>query len=123
MGIILRKRETSLKNELLEFLKEKTAGFWYLTTGSVFQTRGLPDIIGSYKDCFVAVEVKSEKGKLSRAQMYIRDTILVSGGIYMMVVGQETPKNFLARLDRIVEIKQYGRNFDDRFKECSFNKG
>lgn len=55
--------------------------------GTRFVRFGLPgssDIIGVYKGCFVAIEVKSERGRISESQRKFSKHIADNGGIYIL---------------------------------------
>lgn len=63
------KQETELKDKIYEFLIECIGGYWIKTSGSIFQHRGIPDIIGAPPSgVFCGFEIKTKTGKLSRLQ-------------------------------------------------------
>lgn len=65
----MKKPETDIKNKVYDFLVNEIGGWWVKLTGSVFIKRGVPDIIGTPPSgIFVAIEVKSPTGELSKLQ-------------------------------------------------------
>lgn len=54
--------------------------------GKYFKTgkKGCPDIIVCKNGKFIGIEVKTEKGKLSPAQIKAREEIIKAGGIYLI---------------------------------------
>lgn len=67
----MRKTEESkLKDKIFEFLTEEIGGYWVRLVGSVFIKRGIPDIIGTPPSgIFIAIEVKTPTGALSKLQI------------------------------------------------------
>jgi len=51
--------------------------------------RGVPDLLVCYRGQFIALELKTDAGKLDPLQGYILDNIAKAGGISRVV----TPKN------------------------------
>jgi hypothetical protein len=52
---------------------------WYIKTQEV-STRGIPDILGCFGGTFVALELKTEKGKMSALQIHNMEKIIKAGG-------------------------------------------
>lgn len=66
-------KETEIQKQIMEYLRLNNIMCWRNNTGSKgyykFGFPGSPDIIGILKGgCFLGVEVKTEKGKLSTMQ-------------------------------------------------------
>jgi hypothetical protein len=53
-----RKPESRLVDKIIHHLRKKPKSYWVKLHGGLFQTVGLPDIVGCYKGRFVAIEVK-----------------------------------------------------------------
>lgn len=80
----MNKLETKLKDKVYDFLDKEIGGWWVKLTGSIFIKRGVPDIIGIFKDgdliipCFI--EIKTEKGEVSKIQEITIKKIQNNGG-------------------------------------------
>lgn len=102
-------QERNLRQQIRRYLsgKDGSAAFAaFAQTASA--TAGLPDIILCYKGWFVAVEVKTPRGKLSERQKYVRDHILEAGGLYLVVRSVKELDNGLREIDALVSSE--GRN-------------
>lgn len=89
--------EKLFENKIKKYLKEHN--IWFVKTwGGGYQRSGLPDIIACVKGHFVAIEVKAEKGKLSKLQEHELFTIRESGG-YTMVLYPEGYEEFKKFID------------------------
>lgn len=67
---------------------DATPGVWYfMPSMNGYGRAGIPDIIGSYKGRFFAVEVKAAKGKLTPAQERERDKLLEIGAVWVLAQG------------------------------------
>lgn len=64
-----KKPETILVGHMMDRL-EAEGGWWLKVHGSIFQTAGVPDIIGCWKGRFVAVEAKMPGNGPSQIQEY-----------------------------------------------------
>lgn len=73
------KPETRLVNKMMDRLKAE-GGFWFKVHGSVFQTSGVPDILGCWKGRFVAIEAKCEGNGPSEIQKDVMKLIHSAGG-------------------------------------------
>ena len=60
--------EKDITNAILKYLKTVPDCFCWKEHGGMYGTAGLPDIICCIKGRFVAFEVKTEKGKLTKLQ-------------------------------------------------------
>ena len=72
--------EKNFENKVKKFLKSKN--IWYVKYfGNAYSTPGIPDLICCINGLFVAIEIKSEKGKVSMLQDYNIEKIKENGGI------------------------------------------
>lgn len=76
--------EKTFENKVKKWLKEE--GIYFIKIwGGGFQRAGIPDILCCINGKFVALELKSETGKLSELQKYNLEKIQKSGGIGLCV--------------------------------------
>ena len=61
----------------------------------MYGTAGVPDIICCYKGKFIAFEVKTKKGKLSKLQEIIIEKIRMAQGMAFKVISLEEVKEIL----------------------------
>ena len=81
--------EKNLENKIKTYLKSK--GVWYIKIwGSMFTRSGIPDILCCINGKFVAIEVKSSIGKMSKLQEYEVEKVQKSKGLFYCV----RPQNF-----------------------------
>lgn len=86
----------------MEFLEGKGAFFWRNNSAGLFDSqimkyrkkgkyemRGTADILMLVRGMFVAIEVKSEKGRLSVYQICYQDKVRDNGGLYWVVRREE----------------------------------
>ncbi len=87
--------EKYIENCILSFLKLRGVLVWQNSSVGIFDSVkkiyrkktgihhkiGVSDILGIYKGKFLALEVKSKKGKLSPAQLIFLDEVTRHGGI------------------------------------------
>ena len=75
-------KEKEFENRQVKpFLKSlKRCWFFKVHGGSVFQTQGIPDIVGVINGRLIALELKSEKGKPSELQLRAIRLINAAGG-------------------------------------------
>ncbi len=94
--------EANLTKRIRRFL-DKQHGLWYYKVhGESMQQSGLPDIIGSWNGRFIAMEIKTEKGKLSQLQEYTLNEIQSrGGGIAIVVFGWD---DFIVKFNQIKEV-------------------
>lgn len=81
------KDETKFKVKILARLKE-IPGLWY-TKVQMVSVRGVPDILICYKGQFIAMELKTDSGKLDPLQGHVLKNIAKAGGTAIVV----TPHN------------------------------
>ena len=77
--------EKKIENDIKKYLKAVRGLFFWKEHGGMYGTSGIPDLIACYKGVFIALEVKSEKGKLTPLQKATLEKIKKSGG-YARVV-------------------------------------
>lgn len=76
--------EKTFENTVKKWLREQ--GYWYVKVwGGGFQRAGIPDILACINGNFVALELKSETGRLSELQKYNLKKIIDNDGIALEV--------------------------------------
>lgn len=83
--------EKYIVNKILKYLKDKC--FCYKNYG--FGNAGIPDIICCYKGQFLALEVKTEKGKVSEIQKVMIKRINEAGGVAVVVRNLDEVKDVI----------------------------
>ena len=73
--------ERDIVAAILRLLKKTPNCFCWKTHGGIYGTAGIPDIIACLHGRFVAFEVKTESGKLSKLQEITIQRIKEAGGI------------------------------------------
>jgi hypothetical protein len=80
--------EGEIQKLILDWLKLRNIFHWRNNTGRrgkvSYGCKGSPDIICLHQGRFVGIEVKGEKGELSKEQCDFRCRIEKAGGIYIM---------------------------------------
>lgn len=71
--------ETKFLKEVQKFL-DSIGAYYVKQIGSMFSQSGIPDLLICYKGKFIALELKSEKGKPSPLQLRNIDLIKAAGG-------------------------------------------
>ena len=74
--------EKTIVNGILKYLKSLDGCFCFKHNG---MTAGVPDILCCYKGRFIAFEVKTEKGRVSKLQKAVIEKINRAGGIAVVV--------------------------------------
>jgi Holliday junction resolvase len=76
-------------------------GAWVLKTFSNgIQRAGVPDLIICHKGRFIGIELKAEKGRISKLQEYEIQAIIDSGG-WAQVLRPSQLEEFLKEFDKI----------------------
>jgi Holliday junction resolvase len=89
-------KETAITRKLVDKLRE--AGAWvYKVHGSGMSRAGVPDLLCCYKGRFVAIEVKTDTGKVSPRQRVELAAINDAGGDAFLCQG-------MADVDRVVRL-------------------
>lgn len=87
--------ENNVKRHLKVYLAEIPDMFYYSATAGAFSTGGIPDIIGSHKGRFFAIEVKApgRRGELNRGAsgLQVQQILKIrgSGGMAMIFDGSD----------------------------------
>lgn len=99
--------EADIQREVMMELSNLGAVAWRNNTGAYKANEryvryglcvGSSDIIGIYQGRFLAVEVKTPKGKLTEAQKNFLNTVNANGGIGFTARRKEDVKKFLTDL-------------------------
>lgn len=93
-------KEKTITTQILKYLKAQPCCFVFKEHGGIYGTAGIPDIICCYKGHFVAFEVKTEQGKLSKLQKYAIEKIRQAGGIAVKVTSLAEVKEVLSELNK-----------------------
>lgn len=88
-------KEKTITNQILKYLKSLPGCFAFKEHGGLYGTSGIPDIIVCYKGKFLAFEVKTEKGKLSKLQEITIEKIQKANGMAFKVTSFEEVKEIL----------------------------
>lgn len=96
------KHETKIKKKIFNFLTKNMGGYVLKMTGSHFQINGIPDIICCINGRFVAVEVKTKNGKLSKLQALNLQNIKKARGIGLVITDDENIDAALIDLVRLI---------------------
>lgn len=91
----MKEKEKTITNQILKYLKSLPECFAFKEHGGLYGTSGIPDIIVCYKGKFVAFEVKTEKGKLSKLQEITIEKIRNAKGMAFKVTSLEEVKEIL----------------------------
>ena len=83
-------QETQFKQRVQKDLKE-VRNSWFFKTQQR-SLRGIPDIIGCVNGMMIAMELKTEKGKVSPLQEHILSRINSAKGIGILVTPTNWPK-------------------------------
>lgn len=76
--------EKNFENKVKKFLAQE--GCWFVKTWSNgVQRSGIPDILACCNGYFLGIEVKADKGKPSKLQLYNLREIHESGGIALLL--------------------------------------
>lgn len=73
--------EKSIQKQIIRYLKQN--GYYFFKTITC-NRGGVPDIIVCYSSYFIAIEVKTQKGKLSKLQELELMDIRNAGGFYII---------------------------------------
>lgn len=92
-------KERDIVNAILKHLKSVPMCFAFKEHGGMYGTAGLPDIICCFHGRFVAFEVKTEAGKLTKLQEITLKKINAAKGNACKVTSVEDVKTILASLE------------------------
>ena len=90
--------EADIVRAILTHLRSLDGCFCWKEHGGPYSTNGIPDIICCYRGRFVAFEVKTEKGRLSRLQDAVIRQIGRAGGLALVVRSVEDVKAALTAI-------------------------
>lgn len=90
--------ERDIVASITRLLKTKPGCFFWKEHGGMYGTAGIPDIICCIGGRFVALEVKTETGRLSKLQAVTIDRIRECGGRAYVVRSAEEVKEILKNL-------------------------
>lgn len=105
-------RERDLQRRILQALRTQ-GGWWVKFQAGRYAQRGVPDILGSYRGRFVALEVKTEEGGPTELQARTLLEIRRSGqGIAYIVRSVEQAINIVRLIDRkkYDKVREGGRS-------------
>lgn len=88
-------KEKTITNQILKHLKSCPECFAFKEHGGLYGTSGIPDIICCYRGKFVAFEVKTEQGRLSKLQEVMIERIRQAGGVAAKVTSLAEVKDIL----------------------------
>jgi hypothetical protein len=90
--------EKNIPNAILKHLKTLPDCFAWKEHGGQYGTAGLPDIICCFRGRFIAFEVKTETGKLSKLQEITLQKINAAKGNAYKVTSLQEVKKILSEL-------------------------
>jgi len=85
--------ESDITKSILKYLKTLPRCFFWKEHGGIYGTSGIPDIIVCIDGRFIALEVKTQKGKTTPLQNVAIRKIRSSGGFAFVVRSVEEAKN------------------------------
>lgn len=88
-------KEKTITNQILKYLKSEPECFAFKEHGGIYGVSGIPDVICCYKGKFMAFEVKTPQGKLSKLQEITIKRINESGGVAFKVTSLQEVKDVL----------------------------
>mgnify|MGYP000985128917 FL=1 len=92
-------KEKNIANKILKYLKSLDNCFCFKEHGGRYGTSGIPDIICCINGRFIAFEVKTEKGRLTKLQEITIQRIKEAKGKAFKVTSLEEVKNILENLE------------------------
>jgi Holliday junction resolvase len=91
--------EKDITAKIIKYLKSLDKCFCFKEHGGTYGSAGIPDIICCYRGHFVALEVKTPKGKTTPLQEFNIKQINRAGGTAVVVRGLEDVKVVLNSLE------------------------
>jgi Holliday junction resolvase len=91
--------EKTITNKILKYLKSLDNCFCFKEHGGQYGTAGIPDIICCFNGRFVAFEVKTEKGRLTKLQEFTIRKIKEAKGKAYKVTSVDEVKKILEQLE------------------------
>ena len=87
--------ESTLTRQVMKWLRSQP-GWWYKTC-DLF-TVGIPDILGCRSGKFIAIELKTEKGRVTKLQAHVLSQIQKRGGSICVARNLNEVKQFIEAL-------------------------
>lgn len=82
--------EGKVKDWLIRELRKRYAQFWYYKApGGIYGRAGVPDLLCSINGYFVAIEVKTKKGQITRLQQIELDKLEAAGAFTTVCYGKD----------------------------------
>jgi hypothetical protein len=91
--------EKEIVNKILKHLKDIPTCFCWKEHGGMYGTTGIPDIICCFRGHFVAFEVKTEMGRLTKLQSVALEKINAAGGKAYKVTSLDEVRAILKDLE------------------------
>ena len=91
--------EKDITAAIMRYLKTVPGCFCWKQHGGQFGTAGLPDVICCIRGRFVAFEVKTASGKLTKLQEVTIAKIQAAGGVAHKVTGVQEVKDIIKNLE------------------------
>ena len=76
--------ETAIKKQIKDYLDVKKIWYFYIVQG-LGAYKGIPDLFVVYEGKTYALEIKTEKGRLSEHQERFKEHYESNGGTYLVV--------------------------------------
>ena len=92
--------EKDITNAILRYLRTLPGCFCWKEHGGPYSQAGIPDIICCYRGRFVAFEVKTATGKLSKLQAVTLERIRAAGGRAHMVTSVAQVRKIIEKIDK-----------------------
>jgi hypothetical protein len=91
--------EKDIVNTILRYLKSVPGCFAWKEHGGIYGTAGLPDVIACFRGIFIAFEVKTPIGKLTKLQEITLVRIREAKGYAFKVTSVGEVREILERLE------------------------
>lgn len=91
--------EKDIVAAIMRHLKTVPDCFAWKTHGGIYGTAGIPDIVCCYKGFFLAFEVKTPSGRLTKLQESTIEKIKAAKGEAFKVTSVEETKDIFSRLE------------------------
>lgn len=99
--------EAKVKSFVKKYMEKTFPGAWYYSPpGSVFGKAGVPDLLYLWKGILIAIEVKSDVGKLQESQKLQLDLLTKQGAVAAVIYGKDQAKLDLIKtavMNRVTE--------------------
>ena len=96
--MVMSMAEKDIVNKIIKYLKTLDHCFCWKEHGGMYGTAGIPDVICCYHGRFIGLEVKTEKGKLTKLQEITIREIVKAGGTAVKVTSVEEVKREIAKI-------------------------